>query len=521
MTEIKPSPNQTTADSATTAQTKSSPPPASKTPEQLKLEAKRRAQLQVLGKQVVAQLFTALRTIRIHDRNNTSVLVASEHLKDSLNAIYGVMGHIKLEFVEDQLYLSDQRVRVDSSAYNSVRELAAAFAERGLGGLSLTRPVTTQTLVDLLHVFKEVQGDEAAADMRERLTSMRDLAVELLVQRRFHDGEEAASDAKISIDPRLRALQCYAKATIGVKRFVNDILQQNPTQQGSAQLRLVRVVQDFVDLSSERANLLIKLLAIKEGSDYQFLHAVNVCVLSIAMGRSLGLNRIDLVDLGLAGMMSDLGFALAKPALLNKAAKLSDDEVTELHQHVITAVRLLLGRGALSRTGMRLLIVAFQHHRHFDLQGGYPDYLVEGPLHLFSRIIAIADSYDAMTTNRSWREAFSPDEALRNINEGAGRIYDPDLVRVFINLLGLYPVGTALRLDNGEIAVVYHSSDDPERFDRPFVRLLRDVNGQAVERTVIRDLSEKDPLTRTYKYSIAHVVEPGQLSAIQRSNFVG
>ncbi|MFH1811956.1 MAG: HD domain-containing phosphohydrolase [Pseudomonadota bacterium] len=477
-----------------------------------------RGHVQSLGKLLVSQLFMVLRTVRIHDKQNKSVLVATEHLKDTLNTVLGVLGVVKLEFVEDQVYLSDQRIRIEDSSVDSVREMAKEFDERGLGGFTFTRPVNSQSLTELLVAFTETgrEGENAANALRDRLTDLRDLAVELLGRRAFVDHSDAQIELKIKIDPRLSALQSYAKASIGVKRFVDDIVVENAQARGSMQLKLVRVVQDLVDMAFERVNLLLKLVAIKDATDYQYNHAVNVCVLAISLGHALGMERSDLVDLGMAAIMSDLGFALTKPELLDKAGALDDRELSELQGHVLQAVRVLLGKGTLSKSAMRRLVVAFQHHIHFDLQGGYPKLPVKRPLHLFSRIVAICDVYDALTTNRPWREAYSPDEALKILNEGAGSKFDPVLVRVFINILGLYPIGTVVRLSSGEVGIVYHTTDDPARFDRPFVRILRAADGAPMERTLIRDLTEQQG--GQFRYSIVETVDAAAVAPTERAS---
>jgi len=474
-----------------------------------------RAQVQALGKSVVSQLFMVLRTVRIHDRDNKSVLVATEHLKDTLNTVLGVLGEVKLEFVEEQVYLSDQRVRVDGVGQQNVRDLAEEFNQRGLGGFTFTRPVNTKSLTELLVAFTEAadKGDDAAAYMRDRLTDLRDLAVELLGRRSFADDNQVQPD--LQIDPRLLALQTYAKAVIAVKRFVNDLIEESDDSRGGIRLKLVRIVQDLVDLANDRVNLLLKLVSIRDCTDYQYNHAVNVCVLSVSLGRAIGLGRGDLVDLGMSALMSDLGFAVISPELAEKQTTLNDEELAELHESTLAAVRVLLGKGALTRSAMRRMIVAFQHHVFYDLKGGYPQLDKPRPLHLFSRIVAICDAYDALTTNRPWREAFSPDEALKILNQGSGTKYDPALTRIFINMLGLYPIGTAVKLSTGEVGIVYHTTDDPARFDRPFVRILRDPTGNPVERTVIRDLTEEQG--GHFKFSIVETIDPAGMSGGDRA----
>ncbi|MEW5849978.1 MAG: HD domain-containing phosphohydrolase [Myxococcota bacterium] len=476
-----------------------------------KPEGRNAAHVQSMGKTLVGQLYMVLRTIRIHDTGNQTVMLATEHLKDTLNLVWGALGEVKLELVEDQAYLNDVRLRIDAQSQDNVKELGNEFRARGLGGLTFKRPVTTDGIRQLTRVFAQVSGDDgdAAGQMREKLLQLRDLAVEILGPRRFQAENQPQQD--VAIDPRLWALQTYAKAVMAVKRFVQESSDDKAQETNDPRLKLTRIVQDLVDIGSQRVNLLLKLINIKDCTDYVYNHAVNVGVLSIAMGRALGLPRADLVDLGLSGITADLGFTQGLMDAMEKAHV--DEKAREsLHEHSIRAVRLLLGRGALTRASMRRIITAFEHHVHYDLKGGYPEQDSRRPLHLFSRIVQIADSFDALTTNRPWREAYSPGEALQMLRQDAGKKFDPVLLKVFINMLGIYPLGMTVRLSNGELAVVYHNPDNPELFDRPYVKVTHDPTGLAVSRSLIRDLSEQNP-DGSFKHSILHAVEDAPVPA--------
>jgi hypothetical protein len=145
--------------------------------------------------------------------------------------------------------------------------------------------------------------------------------------------------------------------------------------------------------------------------------------------------------------------------------------------------------------------VIFEHNL---VANGYPRSDWPAPLHLFSRIVAIADAYDAMTTRRPYRPARTPQEALRELHEGAGSRYDADLVRVFTSILGIYPLGTLVRLDTGEVAVVYHS--DPSAPRRPLVKVLVAADGTRLREGRLLDLAECDASGRP-PHSIVDTVE--------------
>lgn len=438
--------------------------------------------LQQLGKRMVLQLHMVLRTVRIHDANNNALLVATENLKDTINTLWAALGAIRFQFVDDVAYLNDVRLRLDNSASELVEWLRGEFTSRGLGGLAFARPVDTAALREFLVVLaRPVESEEDAVRLRESLSSMKDLALEILGPRSFADD---GAVEEIRIDKKTFALQTYAKALVAARECVDAMKAgEDPL---SIRLPVVRIVQDLIDIATERVNLLLKIGAIKKADQYVAGHAANTCVLSIIIGKALSVDRLLLVDLGTSAFLADLGFALIDPELLERTEQLDDASRSELVTLMTGHVRTMLGHARISDAVIRRAVVAFEHHRPFkDPATGQPN-----NLHLFSRIVAVADAYDALTTIRPWRPGFAPDEALKILTREAGQRFDPLVVKVLVNLLGVYPLGSAVVLNSGEVAVVYHNSNDPRHFETPWVRVLRDAEGQLVKRTLIRNLAE-------------------------------
>lgn len=440
--------------------------------------------LQSIGKRMVMQLHMVLRTIRIHDPTNNALLVATENLKDTINTLWAALGSIRLQFVDEIVYLNDVRLRMDSTTMDHTNWLRSEFAARGLGGLAFTRPVDTAALREFLVVLaKPVENEEAAAALRASLEQMKDLAMELLGPRTFADSDTVE---EIRIDRKTFALQSYAKAVVAARECLVAIKEGRDPMAG--RLPITRVMQDLVDIATERVNLMLKMCAIKKADEYAFNHAANCCVLAVAMGKAMGIERLQLVDLGTSAFLADLGFALLPPEILERPDRISDGERGELIDAMIRTIRALIGSGRINDSIIRRVIVAYEHHLpYLDAATGSVN-----DLHLFSRIVAVADAYDALTTNRSWRPGYSPDEALRILSREAGTRFDPTVVKVLVNLMGMYPLGSAVRLDSGEIAVVYHNSNDPQLFEKPWVKVLVDASGQRIKRTVIRNLAQHE-----------------------------
>jgi hypothetical protein len=153
---------------------------------------------------------------------------------------------------------------------------------------------------------------------------------------------------------------------------------------------------------------------------------------------------------------------------------------------MMATIQYQISDKALTKLTLRRLTVAYEHHLPFlDPQSGRT-----GGTHLFSRIVAVADAFDALTTQRTWREGYTADEALKVLLGEAGTRFDPLVVRTLVNVIGQYPLGAPVLLESGEIAIVYHNSTSAELYDRPWVRVLLDASGQRVKGTAIRNLAE-------------------------------
>lgn len=441
------------------------------------------SKVQQLAQRMVLQLHMVLRTLRIHDPSNKALLVATENLKDTINTLWASLeGTVRLQFVDGVVYVNDVRVRTDAGVKDQVDHLQAELAKRELGGLAFSRPVDSAALRDFLVNFaKPVEAHEDLASFKASLLELKDLAVELLDPAHFSDVEDDVPEVRI--DKKTFALQTYAKSIIAVREFITGI---RAGYEPDPRLRITRIVQDLVDIATERVNFLLRLSAIKQANDYPYNHAANTCVLSIVIGRALNVSRLDLVDLGTSAMLADVGFALLPPELIDREHELSASERREVRDAMIRQIRALIGQGHITDSMIRRIIVAYEHHLPYK----HPDTGQTAYTHLFSRIVQVADVFDALTTRRPWREGFTPDESLRILVEDAGTRFDPVVVKVLVNMLGMYPLGSAVRLGTGEIAIVYHNSSDPTRFDRPWVRVVVDPDGRRVGRTIVRDLSQ-------------------------------
>ncbi len=227
------------------------------------------------------------------------------------------------------------------------------------------------------------------------------------------------------------------------------------------------LVSDIVENIMSNQNLMVNMIDLKVFDDYTFYHSVNVGILSIVVGAALKLNKRQLHNLGLAAMLHDIGKVFIPKEILNKAGKLTEEEFEVMRTHSFEGYRYLREQFELPSASY---IGVLQHHERAD-GTGYPDALGGSKISLFGKIIAIADVYDAFTSNRPYRSAILPSDAVEYIMGASGSIFDPFIVTTFIQKIAPYPTGTCVLTSDRRVGLVVENYSDCCL--RPKVKVLR------------------------------------------------
>jgi HD-GYP domain-containing protein (c-di-GMP phosphodiesterase class II) len=278
-------------------------------------------------------------------------------------------------------------------------------------------------------------------------------------------------------DEKERAKAVYAR-TMGV---VSELMGDVKLGRTLKMRRMKRVVQSILDSLLSAEHLLLGLTTIHSHDEYTYNHSVNVAILSMTIGQRIGLSKAQLVDLGIAGLFHDIGKANIPLEILNKPGAFTEDEWALMKRHPILGVKELLRLKGLDALAAHAICGVFEHHRLAD-GSGYPKVPYARSTSLFGRIVAIADCYDALTSSRVYRRvAQAPEAVLRYMVERAGEQFDAALLKLFVNAMGVFPIGTLCLLDSQELAVVVQSHPDSECWDRPRIRIVADASGTEVE----------------------------------------
>ncbi len=309
---------------------------------------------------------------------------------------------------------------------------------------------------------------------------------------------------KIGEDEDVDTRRIIKKTYFNAVSFTKGVMKKIRSGERVDIKKAKRIVESMVDQLLEDEHLLLSLTALKDYDEYTYHHMVNVSVLSMALGLRLGLNRMALTELGLAALFHDIGKIQIPNEVLNKPSSFTDEEWKMIKKHPIWGVKAILGFGRFGSTTIRSVIVSFEHHMNCD-HSGYPHVKKYPELDLYSRIVALADQYDAMTSSRVYsRTPIPPDKTLSIMMEHAGTKLDPLLYKFFINMVGIYPIGTIVMLNTREIGLVYESN--MAFAARPKVLIVIDDKGKSVRGPIV-NLSEKDENGK-YIRSIIKTLDP-------------
>jgi putative nucleotidyltransferase with HDIG domain len=245
------------------------------------------------------------------------------------------------------------------------------------------------------------------------------------------------------------------------------------------------MIDGLAQAVAQNRTALLALTTLKNYDNYTFTHMVNVSILTMGQARGLGIDGPLLREFGLAALMHDIGKVRTPKEILNKPEQLTDSEFDIMKRHVVDGAEILRMTPDVPALAP---VVAFEHHLRGD-GSGYPTRVTRVSLNIGTMLCSIADVYDAMRSQRQYQQAFPTDRILAVLKRNDGQQFDQNLVRRFVQLIGIYPVGNLVKLNTGEVAVVMNIyAPDPYR---PHVRVLINREGKRLDLTYELNLWEK------------------------------
>jgi len=442
---------------------------------------------------IINQLSVIVRTAKIHNPDNIAVTTAIVKFLVLINSMIESELSVTIELKGEFFYINGTRIRYSIEHIFNYNSLVREFRKRELGTVFFKNLVLSEDMRLFLKAIIEARfSDTPYERMSELMGERHNIGINRL--QKIKEGEE--------VDTRKTIKRTYYNAVSYTKGVMGKIRAGEKVNIKKAK----RIMETMVDQLLEEEQLLMGMTAIKNYDEYTYHHSVNVSILSIALGQRIGLSKKKLTELGLVALFHDIGKIEIPDEILNKSSAFTDDEWRIIHRHPVWGIKAILKLKELDDTTIRSSIVAFEHHMNYDLSG-YPKVQEYTELDLYSIIVSLADQYDAMTSSRVYaRIAMAPDKALSVMMEGTGKKNDPLLSKFFVNMVGVFPVGTLVMIDTKELGLVYES--EVVFADRPRVLIIVDNTGERVRGPVV-DLTEKDETGKYYR-SIVKTLDPNK-----------
>ncbi len=463
------------------------------TGEQWAADRARRRQVGTSARNFLVHLDALARLLVVHDAANDAVRAVLANIAAELDALHEQEGDLAIVFAEGHAFVNGVWVRSSQRAYEATRLLARGLEDLEGRGIVLEQEAGLRGVIELAKLLRASRRSLSDEDRRMRA---RDLS-------------------GIKLVPITRADEARLGSQAAAIRLLHDGIETlSRMELANLDLFLRRrqraLVRTLVQLAEEDPEGLLGITAIRDPTMPQAAHSLMVSIYAIAVGRAMDLGRRDLMRLGVAALNHNLGEATLPVSLFEAKRKLTRSERAQMERHPLVGLKHMLVHYGFGAPSVERAIVSAEHHVHWDGSGGYPIASHE-VRHAFSRIVAVADVFDALCSDRPYREGYSPDQAVKLMMRQAGRELDPVLCRTLVRLVGRYPPGSLVELDSGEWGVVLGPGAGASPLLRPRVLLIADADGFELPTPVAVDLGERFPRRHAWIRTIARTLDARRL----------
>lgn len=292
------------------------------------------------------------------------------------------------------------------------------------------------------------------------------------------------------------------KAVDTLVEDINEIFSQVSDGEKINVIKLKKSIDPIVDSITRNPDACLWVSRLKNHDEYTYQHSLGSAIWSVSLGRQLGLPRHDLRSLAMGCMLMDVGKLRVDSELLKAERKLTLEETAQMAGHVTYGLEIIKESGLMNQD---VIDMVAHHHERFD-GSGYPNGLTENQIPAFARIAAIVDTYDAVTSQRSYAPAISPAEAIRLLYKSRDEDFQAELVEAFIQAVGIYPAGTLVELSSGEVGVVV--AEYRTKRLRPKVMLLLNKDKKRLVTPRVIDLQEDSANDPASTLTIAKGLDP-------------
>jgi HD-GYP domain-containing protein (c-di-GMP phosphodiesterase class II) len=374
------------------------------------------------GRSVITNLYILIKITGMYDSMNETILNVARRLLSDMEFLLKETGEFTIKIIRGTFFIEGMRIRAGVSDIESFTSLAEELKKRSVGVLDFMEPLKAEDLITLAYA---IRAGRESSDIQSALEGKlsRNIAIggPVILQ------EEEGIDLK---DSEAIAKRAYVKAVSAMREMDSSI----KTGRRTKLKRIKRSLQFVVDSILTDESLLLGYVLSRDFDHYYYHHPVNVSIFAAALGKRIGFDRVHLRNLAMAAFLHDAGKTEFPLSIVDKKTDFTPQEEELMKRHPIEGIKVLLRSFGFNETSIISMIVSYEHHMNLDLSG-YPVPLEKKRPNLFSRIVSIADDYDSLLSGKvRKRKSHGVKDALAIMLKGSGTIYDPSLIKAFVEI---------------------------------------------------------------------------------------
>ncbi len=409
------------------------------------------------SEEILKSINAALKSRKLYPQGHPAISTPAVKAYELLTGTLEAKGAIAIGMVHEALVFEGDPIENSEKLYPDLIEY---LTDKNVDALIFEKGFTSEEITSLFDILsgEQIQGENLENAMKEK------------------------GVLKIS----LKSIPVGRKNTLEIYNGAIDVIQDVMSEVRMGKIPrsepVKNIVAEITDSVLDDPNAMVGLTMIKNYDNYLFNHSVNVSVLSLSLARAMNLKEDELHDVGVAGLLHDVGKTGVSEDIIRKPGGLSSEEWEKMKEHPVMGSNIVKRMDGIKE---HISTMVLEHHVKQD-HSGYPK--TEAQLHPYSQILTICDAYDALTTLRVYQAPSNPVEAVKIMMNLSGSHFDPYTLKTFLNMVGLYPVGTMVRLSTNEIAIV--TKVFPEKPVSPVVKIIYDKDGNTLDDQIDLDLHE-------------------------------
>ena len=411
------------------------------------------------GRAILIRMVAMGKNVAIYPPNHPMVKQPATEICELLKTLFTHRPRVSFNIVNSEIYFKRQLLREESIQYSDFIRL---LLRHGINSLYFEPDVSPESLASFFLIINEAVKDDTGQEfLRTRLKEEKASGIDFEQLLAFDIAENTyrlVQDGETSPVAR----NSYERAAEYLESVEKDVLAKKHIDTDTLQSVISSLMGDF--LTDREA--VMEILSIKSYDEYLFHHSINVAIVSLLIAGKLSLEGKLTRMVGIAGLLHDIGKIKIPREVLNKPEGLTENEWMVVRRHPIEGAQILVRHENITELPV---LAALEHHAGYDLSG-YPTLKRKERPHAITCIVTVADAYEAMTANRSYRTARTIPQAVKVLIDGAGGQFDPLLVKLLLNTIGVFPPGSMVQLKNGEKAIVVEPNED-----QPFSPKVRTV----------------------------------------------